>query len=380
MEPSGYQQYSSNQYSAHSACLDLLEDSMERLAKRMSFGDLYSLEEPRRYHFVDLGSADGSNSLLTLGKALQYLRGALPGSSLPPLHFTFEEHPASNRAALEQVLTSQNEWLDRNDITYSVLMKSFYEPLFAPNSVDFFMSFICLHWLDTDAALSQDETGSLAKWKRLASPSSSFAVGRLSEFTFLTEVSTPPSLREVFQREIASEQLAQFLCLRAAELRPGGEALLVMVGDGHNFVNPPDGGPSALTRAIQRCVERKELRPTVADNVLVPYYLRTAEEVQFAVKKAQEAGALIELAELRSFSTITGGNVETNDNVFKLFWSIHSGAVMKAGPTEKEINAIREATREFFDDLYDPFHGVESKFVVCVIRRRTRSAWSDKGT
>lgn len=43
-------------------------------------------------------------------------------------------------------------------------MKSFYEPLFDRESVDFLMSYICLHWLDiTDVP----EGESISHWKSL---------------------------------------------------------------------------------------------------------------------------------------------------------------------------------------------------------------------
>ena len=55
---------------------------------------------------------------------------------------TYEEHPSSNKERLRHTLDMHDDWF--NDI----LMKSFYQPLFPKESIDFMMSYICLHWLD----------------------------------------------------------------------------------------------------------------------------------------------------------------------------------------------------------------------------------------
>lgn len=364
MEIQGYSRHSVNQYSAHIACQDLLEACMERLASRMSIQKGESAHNLLQW--ADLGSSDGSNSLRTLRHASRFFfqAASIRGIIRPQIHVTFEDHPESDEKALRETLHEHKDWFQEHDMPPRTLMKSFYEPLFDADSIDFFMSYICLHWLDT-ADIDP------MTWKSGGGDSSL----PISDFVFFNESTTPQSVLD-HGRVLAREHLARFVSLRVCELRPGCEALLVMVGSGNGFVTTGDGGPSPLTRALRSCIDEGLVRPEVLSSTFVPYYLRTCQDVKDAVKYAQDnLGAYVELVELKAISTITGGNAKTNDAVFALFWSIHLGAVKNAKPTNKELGHIQRATRKAFDDLYDPEHGIGSSFVACVIRRRSRKHW-----
>ena len=99
----GYAETSRNQYPAHVLTRDLLSASMERLAKRCSTiaaGGSFGSRTSRR-RIVDLGSADGSNSMETLQFAIHCLKSSesiSSGGVSLPLHITFEEHTASDEA------------------------------------------------------------------------------------------------------------------------------------------------------------------------------------------------------------------------------------------------------------------------------------------
>lgn len=83
--------FSRNQYDAHRLTRDMVEDSMERLAKRCKLED-----DAEPTHIADLGSADGSSSLATIDFAVRSLQSncnKIDGSP-PLLYITFEEHPA----------------------------------------------------------------------------------------------------------------------------------------------------------------------------------------------------------------------------------------------------------------------------------------------
>lgn len=138
---------------------------------------------------------------------------------LSPLRLTFEEHPSSDKDALEQVLNSCNDWFMQNDIKHSILMKSFYKPLFEPESLDLMLSYICLHWHAPDG---------IADWKLLHRDST-----ELCNFTLINEATNPQPLAELWRRKLANVHLASFFARRAMELRPGAEALVVMVGHPH---------------------------------------------------------------------------------------------------------------------------------------------------
>ena len=131
MEIDSYAMFSRNQYDAHRLTRSLLTDSMERLAKRCKIENDANPKKNQRRLIADLGSADGSSSLATLDFAVRSIRSNYNSINGPlQLNITFEEHPASDEKKLKSTLESNKEWFERNDITWNVLMKSFYEPLF----------------------------------------------------------------------------------------------------------------------------------------------------------------------------------------------------------------------------------------------------------
>ena len=394
MELDGYARTSQNQYAAHTHTRHLLQASMERLAQRCNFEDQASCMDGaprRRRHIVDLGSADGTSSMTTLQFAISTLNQAIqsisPTNDGPiPLHITFEEHPASDEAKLRSTLDNHDEWFKQNNISRDVLMRSFYEPLFQPQSIDFFMSYICLHWLDSSS------TKDIASWKRLGIGHSDTENEQLLNFTQVNETSAPEAVREKWRTNLAHRHLANFLAFRANEMRPGAEAVLVMVGHPHGFLTPKDGGPSPLTRAMTRCIKRGDVGEGILRRTIVPYFLRTEENVRAAFDIAadvevrdiiapegstvlpQKPGALLELVDCHSFETVTAGSGnDTIGGAFDLFWSIHSNSIISSGATDSELNILKEETRRVFDEIYNGEEGISSTFVALVVRKRTRA-------
>jgi hypothetical protein len=375
---SSYQQFSSNQYSAHWKCQDMLEACMDRLSKRIQMEDLYQTTARTR-QLADLGSADGSNTLETLQVALQLLPKDVP------LHITLEEHPGSSQDLLQQNLEQYLQTQGNSNLSFSILMKSFYESLFPAESMDFIMSYICLHWLDTSQV-----NKSIAEWKRLdGGQRFEDQIQCYQQFVHVNEVTAPPSLQEAWKRQLAHQHLSAFLQHRARELRPGAEMLLMMVGRPDpkdqvvsdiqsHFICPPGGGPCPLTVAMQRLVEEGALRAEILERTIIPYYLRTTEDVKEAYELAlgTEEGCLLELVDIRSYQSPIGGGADTIDVVYKLFWGIHGASVAGAGPNQDELERIQVTLRQVFDELYDPQVGLTATFVACVFRRRTRKRWS----
>ena len=399
MELDGYARTSQNQYAAHTHTRHLLQASMERLAQRCNFEDQASCMDGaprRRRHIVDLGSADGTSSMTTLQFAISTLNQAIqsisPTNDGPiPLHITFEEHPASDEAKLRSTLDNHDEWFKQNNISRDVLMRSFYEPLFQPQSIDFLMSYICLHWLDSSS------TEEISAWKRLDIDNTDTENGQLLNFTQVNETAAPDNVREHWRTNLAHRHLANFLAFRANELRPGAEAVLLMVGHPHGFMTPMDGGPNPLTRAMGRCIERRNIREAILRRTIVPYFLRTEEDVRAAFDTAADIeispenkpdasitraeheskpGALLELVDCHSFETITAGSGDdVIGGAFDLFWSIHSNSIISSGATDEEMNTLKEETRRVFDELYTAKEGISSTFVALVVRKRTRVKW-----
>jgi hypothetical protein len=199
MQIKEYKEHSSHQFSAHDACADMLTSCISRLAKRIDFQDSHNPGERR--HIADLGSADGTNTMRTLQSAAHQLR-TFRGGETTPLRLTFEEHPSSDKDALEQVLNGCNDWFVQNDIKHSILMKSFFKPLFEPESLDLMLSYICLHWLDTGDG---DAPNGIADWKLLHRDST-----ELCNFTLINETTAPQPLAELWRRKLANVLLARF--------------------------------------------------------------------------------------------------------------------------------------------------------------------------
>lgn len=377
MELDSYAVTSKNQYAAHANTRSQLSSAMERLANRSNLEDQHNLLSGlprRRRHIVDLGSADGTSSMKTLRFAIETLNQFLDDDEPLPLHVTFEEHPASNETKLQDTVAQSNSWMNKYDVTHNLLMKSFYEPLFEAESIDFFMSYICLHWLDASTTTS--------KWKNLGMDKLSTQEQNelLQRFVMINETSAPDAVRDTWRTTLAQNHLANFLTLRSQEMRTGAEALLVMVGHPHEYITPKDGGPSPLTRAMKNCVDRGQLRESVLGRTIVPYFCRTVEDVKaaFDLAATNEAGGLLELLECQSFETITIGEEEEDalGGAFDLFWSIHSSSVESAEPTTSELACIKEETRRTFDDIYDPNEGIASTFIVVTFRKRSRAKWN----
>lgn len=392
-----YKGTSENQYSAHLGCQDMLLGCAKRLTECKYQQGRTSTKE---WKIVDLGSADGSNSIRTIDILLDALNGSGPNNTeeCNNLHIIFEEHPSSDKAKLTETVAS---WLETktgsewdNKITSEVLMKSFYESLFEENSIDFCMSYICLHWLD-----STDTRGSegIRDWKRLhlyscaeenSTRTDAATKHGLDGFLQVNERTAPQELKSLWKEELADHHLALFLKLRARELKPAAEMLVVMVSDPHEYWKPERTHDSPLLQAMKRCVDEGSLRPEVLEQTIVPYYLREPQDVVDALALAQRQETQnpeasihsLEIVDIRQYETLTGGTEKSNGDGMKgareLFWAIHGGSVVNAGGAmEDEVFAIKNRLVETFDESYDPTMGiVKGNFIACVFRKKKAHA------
>ena len=171
MEPDGYKKYSHGQYDSHRLSMDMLLESVKRVVAASATANSSTAALPEGgedlrkdgnnncdpstpscfLRIVDLGAADGSNSIRTIKHLVSEVSSSTVSKKKMKMkyHITFEEHPDSNENILLETLKQNLDWFHKHDVEYDVLMKSFYEPLFAKESVDMFLSYICLHWLDT---------------------------------------------------------------------------------------------------------------------------------------------------------------------------------------------------------------------------------------
>lgn len=140
-----------------------------------------------------------------------------------------------------------------------------------------------------------------------------------------------------------------------------------------------------LTRAMKRCIERGELRSEVLHRAVVPYYLRTTDDIVDAVKVAktfeieddqnpgrtETPGSMLDLIDCKSIPAITSDDNNTVDGIFDLFWSIHVHSVKTADPSDNELESIKMESRRIFDEVFDAKEGVPSTFVACTLRKVT---------
>ena len=284
-------------------------------------------------------------------------------------------------------MKTHHEWFDKNNATYDVLMKSFYEPLFERESVDFMMSYICLHWLDSSDV---SEGGSSTEWKTLGAGCETTDTVIDLNWTFINEPIAPPNVQDAWRSKLARRHLAKFLALRSKELKSGAEMLLVMVGHPHEYAAPADGGASPLSRAMQRCVDRGELREDVLHRTIMPYYMRTVDDIKSALSVAET----LEMEDDRDPTAAVkkkGPDLCWNSSTVDLFlqsrrvtraiyWAVHStysGVSIPTQflPTEEELRSIKKETRSVFDEIYDSEVGLQTTFIACTFRRRTRERW-----
>jgi hypothetical protein len=398
-----YMETSGNQYSAHLGCQDMLLGCAKRLKEQQQRGHQNNPSATTQWKIADLGSADGSNSIRTIEIFLDELnRDGEPNNTKESttgdsnLHIVFEEHPSSDEAKLTETVASWFENKTRESVNKSerkisiscdVLMKSFYEPLFEPNSVDFCMSYICLHWLDsTDTRGSEGIRG----WKRLhLDDSSGENETGLDGFLQVSERTAPQELKALWKEELADRHLARFLALRAQELKPGAELLVVMVSHLHEYLRPERSHESPLLKAMKKCIAEGSLRQQVLERTIVPYYLRQPQDVLDALALAQQQEAQnqeapihsLEIIDIRQYETLTGGgNENENGDGMKgardLFWAMHGGAVVNTGgANDDEVLAIKNRLVETFDESYDLTTGiVKGNFIACVFRKKNDHA------
>jgi hypothetical protein len=310
---------------------------------------------------VDLGAADGTNSMNTMQFLVNSIIGSSSKSPPPSFHLTFEEHPATDETILRGVLGSHDEWFQRHTIDYDVLMKSFYEPLFEKSSVDMFVSYICLHWLDTT-----DAPDGVSSWKEVAGNSN-------TDFVFVQEDGVAEDVKEHWKDKLAKPHLAKFLQLRTKELKVGGEMVLIMVGAPFAWYTSVKGG-SLLTQAIQRCVDKGAVRSEVLEKSIIPYYLRSLDDIEDAVSVCnQELGGesmQLDVMDKREIHLDLGrGNEADMENAFHMLWAVHQGALRASSATDDEMQAIKDEAALLNSEIFDPSDGIKTAYLACVLKR-----------
>ena len=116
------------------------------------------------------------------------------------------------------------------------------------------LSYICLHWLSRAPC----QTNLPHVGYRIQNHC------RLIFSNILSERGTNPEITKTFSRQ-SDEDLLTFLKSRLNELVPGGEGIYMWVstdaeGNQNEWLQPSDGGPSPLSRALTRAVTNYGLK------------------------------------------------------------------------------------------------------------------------
>ena len=133
-----YNEVATGQLSSHDITKKALKESLARVLKSTSGS---KLQKPLR--IADLGCAGGVNAI----HLLRYVESILHENDqhLLPIEYFFEELPTSDFNELIRTIHSSN----LSDQFYPMVIgKSFYEKLFPTSTVDVFLSYITLHWIN----------------------------------------------------------------------------------------------------------------------------------------------------------------------------------------------------------------------------------------
>ena len=133
-----YNEAATGQLSSHDITKKALKDSLTRVLKSRP-----GSKNQKPLRIADLGSAGGVNAI----HLLKYVESILHenGQHLLPIEYFFEELPTSDFNELIKTIHASNL---SNQFYPMVIGKSFYEKLFPPASVDVFLSYITLHWIN----------------------------------------------------------------------------------------------------------------------------------------------------------------------------------------------------------------------------------------
>jgi len=226
------------------------------------------------YSVVDFGSAGGLNSLQLMNSVTNLFDDTLCKNSNHQLAMTFTDLPSSDNNELITTLSSSPLFSvkERKKQFFSVIGRSFYEQCLPSNSVDLSLSYITLHWLQS---------------QHLTIPSSHVMVH---------ESGVSAGVKKLWAMQ-AHADLVCFLQQRAYELKSGGSGVYVSTGGGgtHDLALPSSwdqlpnhNGMSVPTLAISRMIDDGNFDESdTADAKLlrakVGFYRRAPAEIEKAI-------------------------------------------------------------------------------------------------
>jgi hypothetical protein len=219
--------------------------------------------EARPITFLDLGSSEGSNALVSMTAAARAVRRR----SGQPIQAVCSDLPGNNFNRLFRNLDEARKGGDWPAEVYAgAAAGSFYEPLWPPGTVHLSTCFNALLWLDRLPAAVPD----FVVYRRPHPPRPGLTV--------------PPQTEAAFAGQ-ADHDLVRFLTARARELVPGGKLLLGTPGDGPDH-RLGDGVYDLLNDACLDLVHEGRLDRARYEGLVMPVYFRTADETLAPLTRA----------------------------------------------------------------------------------------------
>jgi hypothetical protein len=256
-----YSEHSLAQHSAGEYGLPALARAVDEVAPTLAGASVVVV--------ADLGAAGGRNELRPLAEAITGLRAAGVSAPVAVVH---TDIPSNDFTTLfETVEHAPNTYLGAPDVFAYAAGRSFYERLFPERSLALGWSAIAVHWLSSVPVPIPDHVYC------------SFATG---------------ASRDALAAQSARDWRA-FLDARAAELRPGGQLVVVGGAARDDSRSGAEALMDALDQALRAEVQRGALTAAEYEGMTVPTWNRTRDE--FAAPFADGAlGLQLVESELRS--------------------------------------------------------------------------------
>jgi SAM dependent carboxyl methyltransferase len=227
---------------------------------------------------LDLGSAEGSNSVRLMGAVVAGLRGRTGG----PVQTVYSDLPGNDFNRLFANLAEvRGAGLFDAAVYPAAVAGSFYGPLLPPGTVHLVTCFNAVHWLDRLPAVPLTDT---TFYRRPHPPRPGLAVS--------------PQVSLAFTQQ-AEHDLVRLLECRAQELVPGGKLLLAGPGD-TDQARVADGVTELFNDAGLDLVGAGRIGREQYERLTLPWHFRTVEELlapleregspvrgAFAVERAQ---------------------------------------------------------------------------------------------
>ena len=295
----------------------------------------------------DLGCGAGASALDVCSRVVSDIRA---NGVANPIRYGFIDLFENNWGSLMNTLHGNPECSPLHYVFPFTQPGDFYARCAPPRSVDLHLSMIALHWM---AGPPLEPEASLAT----------------TPFLFAQEPAVPEQVTSLWANK-AEADLTRFLRFRAEELRPGCEAILLMVGgEGpQEWLARGSDRASVLRQALWRAYDAGDVDEAAATRAFVSVYFRSAADVRAAVAAVPQ----LELVEVATTTIpIAEGLGAASGAMCDLAWSIF-GASMEAtsGLSEAQLERIRHHLSEVLDERFLPDEGALHTYVMAAVRRR----------